>query len=222
MNIRKQITSGAVALMLSLTLVVPSWAAAAPFTDLTGISAKNKILALQEKGYVKGVGRGLFAPNRTVSAAEGIQMIVTSLKLNIDDIRFIKEPLATDYFKKADNGAWYANAFIIASVKGFELPADLDPNQVWTREEFTYYLIRAMEIHGNLPMIKLIPIDIADEDRIAVDYSGAVQRALVYNVVTLDAQGKFAPQRKITRAEAAEQIYNALEYLNNHPKPTTI
>lgn len=220
MNIRKQITSGAVALMLTLTLVIPSRAATAPFTDLAGISAKNKILALQAEGFVKGIGRGLFAPNRTVSAAEGIQMIVTSLKLNIDDIRFIKAPQATDYFKKADNGAWYANTFIIASVKGFELPADLDPNQAWTREEFTYYLIRAMEIHGNLPMIKLIPVDISDEDRITVDYSGAVQRALVYKVVTLDNQCKFAPQRKITRAEAAEQIYNALEYLNAHPAPT--
>lgn len=129
---------------------------------------------------------------------------------------------ATDCFAKADNNAWYADALIVASVNGLELPADLDPEQEWTREEFTYHLIQAMEAHGNLPMLNIVPIEIADHDQLLISYDGAIQRALVYGVARLDAEGKFNSKGKISRAEAAEQTYNALEYLKAHPVPAAI
>ena len=125
-------------IILISALTVRSFAAVSPFIDLEGVSAKTKILALQEAGIIKGVGNMLFSPKENITAAQGIQLIVNALKLNIDNIRFIKAPLATDYFVKANNEAWYANALIIASVKGLPLANDLEPNQAWTKEEFTY------------------------------------------------------------------------------------
>lgn len=222
MGIKSKMITFSAAAVLTITFAGHSFAAVNPFTDLTNVTAKEKIIALYEKGYVKGVGGNLFAPNDPITAAQSVQLIVNSLDLNLDLVRFSKEPKATDYFARADNDAWYADALIVASVNGLELPADLDPEQEWTREEFTYHLIRAMETHGNLPLLNIVPVEIDDHDQLTIGYDGAIQRALVYGVAKLDADGKFNPKGKISRAEAAEQIYNALEYLKAHPAPAAI
>ncbi len=219
MNMKSKIATLSTATVLILTLAGQSFAATYPFTDLTNVGAKEKILILQEKGYMQGIGDDLFAPNATITAAQGIQFIVNALKLNLDHVRFIKEPKATDYFSKADNDAWYANALIVASVNGLELPNDLDLSQEWTREEFTYRLIQAIETHKNLPMINLVPVAIADQDQLSASYDGAIQRGLFYGIIKLDAQDKFNPKGTITRAEAAEEIYNGLEYIKTHTAP---
>jgi len=218
-----KIASVCMAFALTLTLSGQCFAASTPFTDLENTNAKEKILSLQAKGYANGIADGVFAPHETMTAAQGIQLIVKALGLNLDTIRFVKEPKATDYFKKANNDSWYAHSLIVASVNGFDLSSDMDPNQEWTHEEFTYHLIQIMEKHANLPMIKLVPTEIADQDQMESSYSGAIERALAYNIVTLDTNGKFNPKVNITRAEAAEQVYNALEYINAHaPKPVVI
>ena len=216
---KRKMISVCLTAVLLLALSGQCFAAAAPFTDLGSISAKDKILSLQERGYVSGVAAGVFAPDKSVTAAQGVQLIVKALDLNLDAIRFIKAPKATDYFTKADDSAWYANTLIIAAVNGLDLPKDMDPNQKWTREEFTYQLVQAMEKHENLPMIKLVPVTISDQDQMDAGYSGAIQRALAYDIVKLDAQGNFDPKAEISRAEAAEQIYNALAYLAARPVP---
>jgi hypothetical protein len=219
MSIKNKVISLSTVAVLTLSLMVNCFADVMPFTDITNIGAKDKIIALQDKGYVKGIGNGLFAPDKMITAAESIQLIVNTFKLNIDNIRFIKAPYATDYYVKADNDAWYASTLIIAAMNNIGLPKDLDPNQKWTREEFTYQLIKATEQYGNLPLIKLNPVIITDQDKLTVDYSGAIQRALVYGITKLDAEGKFNPKAEVSRAEAAEQIYNALEYIKAHPAP---
>lgn len=205
---------------VSLTFVGHSYAASSSFSDLTNIAAKDKIIALQEQGVVRGISDTLFAPNETITAAQGIQLIVNAANLNLDLVRFLVEPKATDYFKNAGNDAWYANALITASVNGVELPADLDPNKKWTREEFTHYLIRTIEAHSNLPMINLAPVEMNDEEDLTIEYSGSIQRALAYDAMELDEQGNFRPKAEISRAEAAELIYNVLEYVKAHPAPS--
>jgi len=222
MNIKSKLVTISTVAVLTLSITAQGFATATPFTDLENIAAKDKILSLMEKGYVKGVADGIFAPDKTITAAESIQLIVNAFDLNLDTVRFIKEPKATDYFENADNDAWYANTLIIAAVKGLELQKDLNPNQEWTREEFTYNLIKATEQHGNLPMINIIPKEILDEEELTVVYSGAIQRSLAYGITKLDEEGKFNPKEKITRAEATEQIYNALEYINAHQAPADI
>lgn len=205
--------------LLMLTFAGQCFAGVNPFTDINETVGKDKILSLQEQGIIKGYGNGIFAPNAPLTAAQGIQLLVNAFDLNIDNIRFIKEPKASDYFKNADDDAWYADAFIIITFSGLELPSDLDPNAKWSREEFTFYLVSVMEKQGNLPMIKLIPVDIADNDQLEGLYSGAIQRALVYKLVQLDANGGFRPKESITRDDAAVQVYNALEYLKAHRLP---
>ncbi|TEB05574.1 hypothetical protein Psch_02615 [Pelotomaculum schinkii] len=61
MSIKSKMVSLSAAAVLTLTFAGHSFAAANPFTDLTNVTAKEKIIALQEQGYVKGVGDNLFA-----------------------------------------------------------------------------------------------------------------------------------------------------------------
>ncbi|WP_202710348.1 S-layer homology domain-containing protein [Sporosalibacterium faouarense] len=219
MDLKSRIFTISTAALLTMSFTVGSFADSPKFTDLSDIKGKDKILELQDKGYVKGVGNDLFEPNKAITTAESIQLMVNAFEFNIDLVRFIKAPKATDYFTNADDDAWYADALIIASVNGLSFENDIELSHEMTREEFTFQLIKAMEQKGDLPMINIVPIEITDEDQMAIEYSGAIQRAIIYGVVELDSDGKFDPKTEISREEAAVQIYNALEYLKAHPAP---
>ncbi|WP_311764953.1 S-layer homology domain-containing protein [Paenibacillus agricola] len=217
MKSRKKLLSLSAAVVLSLTLAGQSLAATAAFTDLDQVAAKDKIISLQSQGLVSGVSNGLFQPNATLSAAQGIQLIVKALGMNLDAIRFVKAPQATDYFAKAKNDAWYSQSFIIAANNGLKLSADLDPDQKWTKATFTKELLLALDGHNILHMIKIPVIEIKDKAEIALDDLGSVQAAIYKEIATLDADGNFHPKAEITRAEAAEMIFNTLKYV--HPTP---
>jgi hypothetical protein len=221
MKMKKKIIALSTAALLMLSVTGNVFAAGTTFKDLDNVSAKDKIIALQNSGVINGTANGVFSPGSMITAAESIQLFVRAFDLNLNAVRFIKEPKATDYFKKAKDDSWYAQALIIGSVRGLDFPADIDPDQSLTREEYTYYLVKAAENYGQLPMIKLVPAEITDEDQMTAEYSGAIQRALNYGIVKLDANGKFNPKEKLSRAEAAEQLYNALEYLKAHTAPAT-
>jgi hypothetical protein len=213
MTLKLKLVSFILLAVLVFSSTAQAFAATTPFKDIDNSAYKDKITGLQERGFIKGTGNGMFAPDSPLTAAQGIQLFVNVLNLNLDAIRFIKEPKATDYFKNANNDAWYANAFIIASVNSLDLPNDLNPDQEWTREEFIYYLVKSFEFHYEMPMIKLMAYEIKDEDKIEAEHSGAIQRALAYGFTKLDASGKFNPDDKITRAEAAAIIYDAINYV---------
>lgn len=194
--------------VLLLSMTGQSFAAASPFTDINGLASKDKIIALYEDEVIKGVGDGLFNPDGTLTAAQGVQMIVNAFDISLAAFLFIKAPLATDWFKNANDNAWYADALIRAGANDIGLPADLDPNAKWTKEDFTYYLIMAMESHYEMPMINMMYIETADEAEMTIEYQGAIQRSMKYNITALDQEKKFYPKKQLTRAEAAEMIYN--------------
>ncbi|TQR37408.1 S-layer homology domain-containing protein [Brevibacillus brevis] len=216
MNIRKNMISLSFLALFTVSFAQPTFAATTPFTDLGQSGAKDKILSLQQQGVIKGVDDSKFAPNETITAAQGIQLMVNAFDLSLAAVTFVKAPQATDYFSKANNDAWYAESLIIAAVNGLELPNDLDPNAEWTREQFIHQLMKVMETKGNLPMIKLVPVEIRDDQELTVDYQGSIQRALARDIIELDKENKLHPQKPVTREEAAEMIYNALAYLKSH------
>ncbi|PKM57794.1 MAG: hypothetical protein CVU98_04180 [Firmicutes bacterium HGW-Firmicutes-3] len=182
------------------------------FKDIGGLQEREAIGYLHNKGYVNGVGNGMFAPYATITTAQAIQLMVNFMELNLNDVRFVKAPLATDYFEKAINSAWYKEAFIITGVKNPVFPSDINPNQPMTTEAFVYYLIQTLELQYDLPMIKVLPQSITDNQAINPNYSGAIQRALYYGIIALDQQGNIHPNRLITRARAAQLVKNVMDY----------
>ncbi|WP_272039661.1 S-layer homology domain-containing protein [Paenibacillus sp. JJ-100] len=193
----------------------PLLAASSKFTDIQSVAGADKIESLHQDGFIKGVTDGLFKPEEQLSTAQGVQFIVDGLDLNLDAIRFIKMPVPSDYFSAVKDGVWYSDAFVRAQFNSIKLPQNIDPSKPLTREEYTLFLMQALEAKGGLPMIKIKPVDMADENELTPEYQGAVQRSLVLKISTLNANGQFNPKQTITRAEAAVMMYNAIEHMES-------
>lgn len=200
--------------LLSFSFGSPLFAAGGTFKDIDNVTGKDKINSLKSKGLIKGLSDTQFLPGSIVTNAQAVQFISGGLQLSLAAIDFNKAPVASEIFSKVKDNAWYAEAFINAHYNGVKIPADIDPSKPVTKELFTSLLIQGVEKVGNLPMINIVPAEIADEEQMNPSYQGSIQRSLKYNINALDAKGNFNPKSEITRAEAAVMLYNALEYLN--------
>ncbi|WP_134686739.1 S-layer homology domain-containing protein [Brevibacillus migulae] len=204
--------------ILSLSLMQHDASAATFLTERPITWDKDTSHIMQDNLEQNEWTNDFFLPEATITAAEGIQMIVNALDLNLDGIRFVKAPLASDYYKKANNNAWYANALIIAANQGFDLPADLDPNEMWTKETFVHQLMSVMESRNTIPKIKISPVKLGDESEMNIAYQGTIQRALALGFTKLDDKGNFHPKDEISRKESVELIQNARKYIKEHEK----
>lgn len=213
MKLQKTISTLTIASILSLSLGGMIYAADKDFTDLGSIPGKDKIIALQERGIINGVTETEFRPEAILTNAQAIQFITKGLHLDLRTMKFIKVPLASDNFTHVKNDAWFAEAFINAFYNNIDLPIDIDPSKPMTKEQFTYHLLQGVEKVGNLPMVKLVPVTISDENEITPMYQGAIQRSLSWNINTLSGDEPFNPKSEITRSDAAIMVFNALEFL---------
>ncbi|GAA4701209.1 S-layer homology domain-containing protein [Brevibacillus fulvus] len=192
--------------LFSLTNVQTSSAMTLPAFHLSQVVSAGLSQA------VMAIDKQSVKPDAPLTAAQGIQLIVEAFALNLDEVRFLKAPLATDYFPRAKNDAWYANTLIIAAHNGFDLPRQLDPNQTWTKEKFLHQLMHVLEQHEHLPMIRIAPESFADMDQLEPLYQGSIERAIALKIVKLDAERKLHPKAEITRSEALEWIGNAVAF----------
>ncbi|MEK4879243.1 MULTISPECIES: S-layer homology domain-containing protein [Paenibacillus] len=214
MNMKKSTLAAITTVAIfSFSLGGQMFAAGNTFKDIDNINGKEKIISLKNQGLIKGVSESQFLPGSKVTTAQGIQFISGGLQLSLAAIDFNKAPVASGLFTKVKDKAWYAEAFINAYYNQVKLPKDIDPSLIMTKEQFTNYLVQAIEGVGNLPMINIVPVDIADEASLTPAYQGSIQRSLKYKINSLDANGKFNPKSELTRAEAAIMLYNALEFL---------
>lgn len=149
-----------------------------------------------------------------LSFGNGIDMIVKGLGLNIDNIRFIKEPKATDYVPAANNKAGYAQSLIIAANNGIKLNRALKPEAVMTREQFAVHLNEAIQSTGQYP-VNMMFIIIKDEKSFAPGASSAVQNLIKFKVAALE-NGSFRPKAPITPAEATKMVKNAAAFVQAH------
>jgi hypothetical protein len=200
---------------LSLALLVSAAGpalAANPFTDLKDNPAKTQIEALASKGIINGLSDQLFGPDQELNTAQGVTLIARSMQLK-PVVAEAKDAAAEQYFTVIDKGEWFAASFDLAHANGVDIAADVDPSKTMTKEQYVSYLVQAMEKSGYFPMVKLVPVDFADDDALTPEYQGAVQRALHYGIVSLDDQKKLNPQAKLTRSEAAVITHKAVEVL---------
>ncbi|GIP26863.1 hypothetical protein J23TS9_19930 [Paenibacillus sp. J23TS9] len=205
--------------MLTMTLLQPQHIFAADtFKDTDQTNYKVQIEALKEKGFLHGVSDQEFKPQAELTNAQGIKLIVDSMQLSLASIDFNKAPEAEGLFSKISNEAWYAQAFINGHYNGLDIPADIDPQQPMTKEQFTYYLVQAIEKTGEYPLIKIF-IQIHDEQDITPPYQGTIQRSLIYKLTSLDDQQNFNPKQVMKRDQAAGMVYEAVKFVENHQDP---
>jgi len=202
-------------LPLTLVLIISCFLGGSvlAFNDLDSRADKDILLTMKDKGLISGADGKNFNPEGKLTNAEGIQLIVKGFDLNIDNLRFFKEPKASDYFKNVSDDAWYAQSFIIAQFN-LQLPQDMSPNTIMTREEFAHYLFSGMMTKGEFAFIELYMM-INDEDQVNADYMNAIQKLLITKVIELDKDSNLHPKSPITRAEAAVLTYKAMDVVKN-------
>ncbi|SFB36442.1 S-layer homology domain-containing protein [Cohnella sp. OV330] len=183
------------------------------FNDIQKDAGKSYIEQLQKKGLIKGDGGGMFKPKSALTAQSAVLLIVNGFGLNIDNIRFIKEPKASDFYTKVKDDAYYAKAFIVANLNGLEIPRDIDPNGKVTREQFAHWIFKAISKKGEYAWIEMYQT-FKDEDKVTKGYMDSVQKLLIGKIATLD-NGKFRPKNAITRSEAAVILAKALSFVKN-------
>lgn len=195
----------AAGVVLICSLIAPGMALASGFKDVKGKDAQI-VQSLYNKGMIQGVTKDKFVPNGKLSGAQGLHLIVEALGLKGKD----KSDL-----KFAGKSKWYAKSLQIAKENGIELPENFTVNGELTREEFAYILRQGIDATGNYPLIKMY-IHIQDADQGNVMYSGSIQNLVLKKIATLDSENKFYPTNKITRMEATQFIYNAVNYIDQY------
>jgi len=188
--------------------------AAYAFNDVNNDPEQTAIEQLQHRGVINGVGHDQFAPKSTLTVGNAVALIVKGLDLNIDNIRFIKEPKASDYYAHVQDDAWYAQAFIIASHNGLDIQKDINPNDAATREQFTHWLFNALETKGDYAWLEMYML-IHDEDQVNPEYMTSIQHMLIGKIATVDENNDFRPNQPVTRSEAAGMLYRTMEYVKN-------
>lgn len=202
--------------LLSALLLLTLTPSAFAFSDTQASKHAGKIHALKEKGIISGIGKDKFEPNGKLSYAAGISMIVKGLNISLAKFSFIKEPLASDYFTNVKNDAWYSKAFVAANANGLDIPRDVKPGQWMTREQFAHHLFLSIEANGAHAYTEQF-ILIGDEDKVETRYMNSIQKLLITKIASLDKKGNFNPKAYITRGEAAEWLYNAMEFVRKTP-----
>jgi hypothetical protein len=139
-----------------------------------------------------GQGSSKEANKKGITVANAVSAIVKGLDLNIDHIRFIKEPKASDYYSKVKDDAPYANDFIIAQFNGLELPKDVNPSAKVTREQFAKWLYGALSQKGDYAWIEIF-INISDAKHISDGNMESIQKLLIAKIFTLDGKQRGHP-----------------------------
>lgn len=203
-----------VKLLLTVSLVFMFHQSIFAFSDIKGDLAEKEILDLKERGIAKGMANDVFDPNGKITYATGVTFIVRALDLNIDHMRFIKEPKASDYYKNVKDDKWYASSFINAQFNGLKLASDILPEETITKELFADMLFKALTAkYDDLAFITLW-IEIHDEADISPEYMESVQKLLISNIADLE-DGHFNPKQEISRSEAAVMLYRTVRFVES-------
>ncbi len=117
---------------------------AAAFTDINGHWAEQDILLMASKGYVSGVGDGLFAPDAAVTRAQFAALLVKALGI-------AGQGGQAPLFSDVPDGYWGAAAIDAAAQHGLVSGVGnglFQPDSPITREELAVMVVRALQWKG--------------------------------------------------------------------------
>jgi hypothetical protein len=174
--------------------------------------AADVIRKLAAKHIVQGVTHDRFKPEGTVTRAEFVTLISRALELTSE---------APPQFDDVPADAWYADAVAAAYEAGIikgRSDAIFAPSGLITREEMAVMILRAYEYAtGKVALIpgshEGSPEPFIDQDQVSEWASHSVKAAQAIGLIHGRTDGTFAPQAFMTRAEAAQIIWNLLTKL---------
>lgn len=174
----------------------------APFKDIENYGwAKEAIDFLYRRSIIAGRDENTFDPAGAVTRAEFIKMLVATYNFAANDYQDYK-------FNDITGGEWYAIYVKKAAAMGVvtgDQNGNFNPNAQITREDMAVTIYRA----SKFAEATAAPVfgDAADIS----DYAKAAVATLHENgIVSGMGNMMFAPKKNVTRAEAAQILYNVL------------
>ena len=172
------------------------------FTDVSAsYKYQNAISFVQEKKIMTGYGDGSFKPEGELNRAEAVKILIAANNLSL-------LPAGTN-FPDVDANAWYAQyvatALARGLVKGYG-DGEFKPANTISRAEFLKIAIEAANLA--IPQVLTNPYpDVDPEDWFAPYFTIAAENDLLPAV----RGGNIVPHQAITRAEAANVIWNVVQ-----------
>ena len=199
-------------LIMAIMLVLPGGASAqlspGDFVDIRGHWAEQNIAAVSSLGLMNGIGTTyqgfrIFSPEGTVSRAQLANVLQRTFQLDYGMLRFIKQPLASDYYRDVDDAAWYADGVLMCTINNiFEKTGNFSPDSSVSRIEVARSIYRSFNAKGiSVPMIMLMPIY---EDTSSLSQEDINAITFVSNTGIMRGNNNcFRPEQNMTRAELA-------------------
>lgn len=181
--------------------------------------ASRDIRAVYGLGLMNGTGttddgQRLFSPQGHVTRAQLAAILTNTFGLDYGTIRFIKEPVASDYYRDVDNNAWYASYVVMCAINQV-FPAGDDnfyPDRPATRVEVAQAIYRSFNAKGiSVPMIMMMPL-FHDTGNLSQEEMNAV--VFVNNTGIMRGNDNyFRPGDNLTRAEMATVVMRCVELI---------
>ena len=167
------------------------------FDDVQGHWAEPVLTNLYRNRFINGVGNNRFDPEKCLTRAEFVEMMILALRL--------EQKQYAGCVNDVTDGDWYApsiqTAYDLGSIGGpLTLGGYFWPNQEITREEAAYIIAH---IAGLKSVTKQEPKQPADLEDISEWAKQSVFQAAEAGWLYGYPDGRFYPKRLITRAEAA-------------------
>ncbi|WP_366923763.1 S8 family serine peptidase [Metallumcola ferriviriculae] len=200
-----------IVIVFSLLSFLEPAAAVDTFSDIRGHWGEKAVLLGQSRGVISGYPDGSFQPERPVTRAEFIRMLVTALGLS-----YQRPAVAQAYseFSDVEYNHWAKSDIIIGRESGLAKGYSSDkfaPSSVIRRQEMAALLVRALRYAGKTD-IDQVPLNFTDRDSIAPWAGEYVAMAVGSGLMNGYPDGSFKPDYRATRAEAATMLYRLLKY----------
>ncbi|WCN37161.1 S-layer homology domain-containing protein [Aneurinibacillus uraniidurans] len=170
------------------------------FTDIQGHWAQSRIQQLVQSGAVTGYPDGTFKPNKTITRAEFVAMVVKAFELQPQENKDIAFTDTKNHWAKEAIRTAYTNGII----NGYNTTT-FGANDTITREQMAVILtnIKKSGTEGKQVSFK-------DTALISTWAQKAVRQAVEEGIITGYPNQTFQPKKVATRAEAVTMIANAL------------
>jgi len=168
--------------------------------------AVDRIVALAARGIVQGVGSDRFAPERELTRAEFIRMLVNALELKATGAEpTFSDVKASDWYYEALTAAWQ-----LGIVSGYP-DGTAGVGQRITREEMAAMVARAAKAANVELALVQEKASFADAAKISTFARQAVTQLQQAGIINGTGGGQFSPKTFSTRAQAAVIIYNIID-----------
>ena len=176
------------------------------FSDNSSIKNLTAVQYLQQHGVINGYDDGSFKPDNQVSRAEAMKIILEALNEEVDTD-------ATSTFTDVSSGQWYTAYIQKAKERGFVSgysDGTFGPTKTINKVELLKMLFEAFGIDLSDYTIGDLYSDVSADEW----YAPYVQYAKDNELVEIEDDGLFHPDKNMTRDEFSEVVYRLMVQQN--------